>query len=165
MKGLADGFGFVPERLGRFDQQVTSRFHRDGAPDDSLLLLGYEPSRVPNRVFVADAHAAASAAGLAVIDYLRAHSPVLPAGEAKIRPWVTEVAPHGEGFILILNNSFLPENGENPLGVLHKAQILEPDPAATRVINSMGLMPAGETSREPKSATEVEHFLTRDDLD
>src|SRR5262249_12941882 len=23
---------FVPERLGRFDQQVTSRFHRDGAP-------------------------------------------------------------------------------------------------------------------------------------
>src|SRR5437762_2932958 len=45
---------FVPERLGRFDQQVSSKLHRDGAPAASLLLLGYEPTTVRSRLLVAD---------------------------------------------------------------------------------------------------------------
>src|SRR5687767_11619764 len=31
-------------QLGRFDQQVSTEAHRDGAPDESVLLLGYEPT-------------------------------------------------------------------------------------------------------------------------
>src|SRR5262245_49320987 len=49
---------FVPERFGRFDQQVSSKFHRDGAPLASLLVLGYEPTDVRSRFWIADASAA-----------------------------------------------------------------------------------------------------------
>jgi hypothetical protein len=40
--------------LGRFDQQETTKFHLDGAPDQSLLVLGYEPSVVRSRLWLAD---------------------------------------------------------------------------------------------------------------
>lgn len=178
MLAVADIFGdiaaeegkprFVPERLGRFDQQVSSRFHRDGAPAASLLLLGYEPTTVRSRVFVADAHRAALDAGLGIREYLAAFNPMFPAGEARLRPFVAEVEiPYGEAHILAINNSLLPyePGGSNPLGVLHKAVIPDADPAASRVINSMGLMLTGDPSATPKDPAAVEHFLTRDDLD
>jgi hypothetical protein len=159
---------FVPERLGRFDQQVSSRFHRDGAPPASLLLLGYEPTVVRSRVFIADAHRAALAAGLGIHEYLAAFNPMFPSGEERLRPFVVEVeVPHDEPHILVINNSLMPyqPDGSTPLGVLHKAVIPEADPSASRVINSMGLMLAGDASAAPKDPTEVGHFLTRADLD
>jgi hypothetical protein len=159
---------FVPERLGRFDQQVSSRFHRDGAPPASLLILGYEPTTVRSHVFVADAHRAALDAGLGIREYLAAFNPMFPAGEGRLRPFVTAVpVPHGEAHVLVINNSLLSlEPGvSNPLGVLHKAVIPEADPSASRVINSMGLMLEGDPSAAPKLPAAVEHFLTRTDLD
>jgi hypothetical protein len=54
---------FAVERLGRFDQQASTRFHRDGGPAASLLLLGYESSPVESRFFVADAWRAAAERG------------------------------------------------------------------------------------------------------
>lgn len=157
---------FVPERLGRFDQQVSSRFHRDGAPPASLLVLGYEASRVRSRVFVADAERAAHAAGLPVNEYLAAHQPLTPAGEAKLWPVATELAtPVNEPFVVVLNNSLLPPGPGRVLGVLHKAEVPEPDPTATRVINSVGLMLAGDAAGTPKPIDAVAHFLARADLD
>src|SRR5437764_7680534 len=38
----------------RFDQQVSTRPHRDGAPDESVLLLGYEPTEVVSRLTLYD---------------------------------------------------------------------------------------------------------------
>ncbi|HJZ58805.1 MAG TPA: hypothetical protein VKE74_27935 [Gemmataceae bacterium] len=157
---------FTPERLGRFDQQVSSRFHRDGAPAASLLLLGYEASTVRSRLFVADAHRAAVEAGLGIREYLAAFNPMVPVGEARLGPHATELAvPHGESYVVAINNSLMPLEPANPLGVLHKAVIVTPDLAARRVINSVGLMLADDTTTTPKDAAAVEHFLTRDDLD
>jgi hypothetical protein len=157
---------FVPERLGRFDQQVSSRFHRDGAPPASLLLLGYEPSRVRSRVFAADAERAAVEAGLPVNEYLAAHNPMTPAGQARLWPVATELAlPVNEPFVVVLNNSLLPPCADRVLGVLHKAEVPEPDLAATRVINSVGLMRAGDAPGSPKAADEITHFIARTDLD
>src|SRR5208283_291981 len=48
------GKPFLFRSMGRFDQQETTKFHLDGAPDESLLLLGYEPSKVRSRLFLAD---------------------------------------------------------------------------------------------------------------
>jgi hypothetical protein len=156
---------FVPERFGRFDQQVSSKFHRDGAPLASLLVLGYEPTAVPSRLWIADASAAAVASGMSLKDYLSAHHPILPAGESALSPFVTELAlPHGEPFLVIANNSLLPFGDGNPLGVLHKAVIPSPDPAGRRVINSVGFTPLAE-GVAGLPATETERFLTRDDLD
>ena len=47
--------------------------------------------------------------------------------------------------------------------VLHKAIIEEPDATAHRVINSAGFTLPGMAT--PKTAAEIERFLTRDDLD
>jgi hypothetical protein len=168
MIALADAFPvrFVPERLGRFDQQVSSKFHRDGAPPASLLLLGYEPTTVRSRFWTADVSAAAVAEGLPLNEFLAAFNPMFPAGETKLGPFITELnLPHGEPFVVAINNSQLPFDpvAGNPLGILHKAVIEYPDLTARRVINSVGLTPAGGAAG--KSATEVEHFLTRDDLD
>ncbi len=153
---------FVPERFGRFDQQVSSRFHRDGAPPASLLVLGYEPTTVRSRFWIADASAAARAAGVPLAEYLKAHNPMFPAGEAALALFVTELPlPHGEPFLILANNSLLPCAGTNPLGVLHKAVIEEPDPAARRVINSVGY--AVGAVGLPRA--ELERFLAREDLD
>ncbi len=155
---------FAVERLGRFDQQVSSKLHRDGAPPASLLLLGYEPTPVRGRLFVADSSRAAAEAGVPLPEFVAKFNPMFPAGEAAYRPFVTELElPHGEAHVVAVNNSLLPLGGGNPLGVLHQAVIDRPDPSARRVINSVGLTPAG--GQPGKSPAEVERFVTRDDLD
>ncbi|MBA4064198.1 MAG: hypothetical protein C0501_10880 [Isosphaera sp.] len=155
---------FAVERLGRFDQQVSSKFHRDGAPPASLLLLGYEPTPVRGRLFVADGSRAAAGAGVPLPEFVARFNPMFPAGEAAYRPFVTELElPHGEAHVVAINNSLLPFGDGNPLGVLHQAVIDRPDPAARRVINSVGLTPAGDHAGKPPA--EVERFVTRDDLD
>lgn len=154
----------VAERLGRFDQQVTSRFHRDGAPPESLLVLGYEASAVRSRVFVADAHRAARDAELGVAEFLARFNPMLPAGEGVLRAYTTElVVPSGKPHLVVLNNSLLPDGPT--FGVLHKAEVPEPDPAASRVINSAGFTLPGDPAGTPLPPGAVERFLSRTDLD
>jgi len=158
---------FVPERLGRFDLQVSSKFHRDGAPLASLLVLGYELTTVRSRFWLADVSAAVADSGLSLKDYLAANNPMFPAGEAKLAPFITQLdLPHGEAYVVVINNSLLPFDpaAGNPLGVLHKAVIDQPDPAAQRVINSIGFTPAGEGVTGLPHA-DLERFLLREDLD
>ncbi len=158
---------FVPERFGRFDQKVSSKFHRDGAPPASLLVLGYEPTEVRSRFWIADASAAAVAAGQSLADYLAAHNPMFPAGEAQLAPFITELdVLHNEGFVVVVNNSLLPFGNGNPLGVLHKAVITSSDlsSAGRRVINSVGFTPRAANA-PGLPVTEHERFLTRADLD
>lgn len=40
--------------VGRFNHQHASRFHRDSAEAHSFLMLGYEPTKVDSKVYVAD---------------------------------------------------------------------------------------------------------------
>jgi hypothetical protein len=157
---------FVPERFGRFDQQVSSRFHRDGAPPASLVLLGYEPTTVESRLFIADSSVVAAEAGLPLPEFLVRNNPMFPTGEAKYLPYVTEInLPRGEPVVVAINNSNLPisEVVLNPLGVLHKALIDKPDPGAKRIINSVGFTLPGLAV--PKTGSDLEHFLSRIDLD
>jgi hypothetical protein len=157
---------FAIERMGRFDQQVSSKFHRDGAPLASMLLLGYEPTLVRSRFWIADVSAAAVAEKLSLDDYVAAYNPMFRVGEEKLAAFITELKlPYGEPFLLAINNSQLPfdSDGRNPLGVLHKAIIDGPDPTTHRVINSIGLTPIG--SSVCKINAEIERFLTRNDLD
>ncbi len=157
---------FWPERLGRFDQQVTTKFHRDGAPAESLLTLGYEPSTVRSRFFAADACRAAEEAGRPVTDFLRDHNPMQPDGVRRLEPYTTELdLPANRAFIVVLNNSLLPADATRPhlLGVLHKGEIPTPDPGARRVINSIGwALIDGTTDITPAM---VADYVTRETLD
>ncbi len=57
--------------MARFDQQETTKFHLDGAPAESLLMLGYEPSKIRSRLFLADYIRASQDLGITPEQYLQ----------------------------------------------------------------------------------------------
>ena len=59
----------------RFDQHAATRPHRDGGPDASVLLLGYEPTEVASRVYLMDYTRAARERGLTPLAYLDCCNP------------------------------------------------------------------------------------------
>src|SRR3712207_3828350 len=133
------GVQFAYRSLGRFDQQETTKFHLDGAPDRSLLMLGYEPSQVRSRLSLADYSRCASDLGMEPKRLLDEYNPMYRKGEEMLAGYVTELPqpPEGHSRILLINNSSLPytDAQANPLGVLHKAEIIEPDESQRRIVN------------------------------
>lgn len=132
--------GFTYKSMARFDQQETTKLHLDGAPEQSMLMLGYEPSRVHSRLFLADYTRAASDLGITPQQFLHDFNPMYKKGEDLLGRYVTELPqPHdGHSRILLINNSSLPftEGRTNPLGVMHKAIIVTPNDAERRIVNS-----------------------------
>jgi hypothetical protein len=156
------GRPFVYRSLGRFDQQETTKFHLDGAPEQALLLLGYEPSRVESRLFLADFIRAAFDLGLTPQQFLDDYNPMYRPGEEMLGGYTTEIPPPAVGHsrIVLINNSSLPfiDQRMNPLGVLHKAVIVTPVPNEQRVVNSMMLVTEGEEI----SVEKQQGFVTTD---
>ncbi len=141
--GRRNGVRFAYRSLGRFDQQETTKFHLDGAPDQSLLMLGYEPSKVRSRLSLADYSRCAHDLGIEPKQFLDEFNPMYRKGEELLARYVTELPQPKEGHarILLINNSSLPytDARTNPLGVLHRAEILDPDESERRIINSVML--------------------------
>jgi len=148
------GERFTALSLGRFDQQVTTRFHLDGAPERSLLMLGYEPSEIRSRLSLADYTRVAFERGITPVEFLRDFNPMFSAGAELLVGSISEVPPQlpGRSRIVLINNCSLPfsETAGHPLGVLHQAQILNPDQSRSRIVNSMMLT----VTREPESTDE-----------
>ncbi len=153
-KGLSEvadrriGRRFACRSLGRFDQQETTKFHLDGAPAESLLMLGYEPLRVRSRLLLADYSRCAFDRGLDPQQFLTDLNPMYRNGEQALSGYITELPPPGDDHsrIVLINNSSLPftEARSNPLGVMHKAEIINPTGEERRIVNSM-MMVMGET--------------------
>lgn len=93
------------------------------------LILGYEPSKVRSRLFLADYSRSAFDLGITVRQFLQDFNPMFTKGEG-----------------LLINNSSLPytEARTNSLGVMHKAIIDMPDEAEHRIVNSTMLAVGGE---------------------
>jgi hypothetical protein len=138
------GRPFAFRSMARFDQQETTKFHLDGAPEQSMLMLGYEPSRVRSRLFLADYTRAAFDLSIAPQQFLQDFNPMYKKGEDLLGRYVTELPqpPEGQSRILLVNNSSLPftEARTNPLGVMHKAIIVTPNEAERRIVNSTMLI-------------------------
>src|SRR5262249_5291832 len=156
---------FAYVSMGRFDQQEITKFHLDGGADEALLLLGYEPSPVRSRLFLADYTHCAFDLGIEPRAFLRDFNPMYRRGEELLPEYVTELPQPGEGHwrVLLINNSSLPFTNErtNPLGVLHKAEIAHPTAKERRIVNSIMLSLAGpdQVSREQQ-----QEFVTTQDL-
>jgi hypothetical protein len=133
---------------GRFDQQVSTEAHRDGGPDESVLLLGYEPTTVTSRLFLLDYTRAALDRGLTPQEFLERFNPLTPPGKAALAEYTTDVADfvprHYQ--IAVINNGALPWElrHRGMLGVLHKALVPVPDPLAHRFITSLLGSPVAE---------------------
>jgi hypothetical protein len=154
--------------LMRFDQQVTTKYHLDGGPDESYLMLGYEPTLVGSELSIADYTQAADDLDITPEDFLAEYNPILPQGERQLERYRTAVASFDPTMhhILIINNSRLPRNtdgGWNSLGVMHRARIPNPMPDARRVVNSLMLAPIDEGDPEQIPSHEEQQeqeFLT-----
>ena len=122
-------FGF--RSMARFDQQNTTRFHQDGGPDFNILMLGYEPSKVKSKLYIADHACAANDLNI------RPSQLVIEAmigKDGRLNNYISELPAFEENhsYILLVNNS-------KELGVLHKA-VIESNPAESRIINSVMLI-------------------------
>ncbi|MCZ2344409.1 MAG: hypothetical protein LC104_21830 [Bacteroidales bacterium] len=157
--------GFIYKSMSRFDQQVTTKFHLDGAPDQSLLMLGYEPSKVESRLFLADYTRAAFDLGITPGQFLQEYNPMYKKGEDLLGLYITELPQPMEGHsrLVAINNSSLPfsEVRTNSLGVLHKAIIVTPDDTERRFINST-MLAVGE--RDEISLEQQKEFIATDKI-
>lgn len=161
--GTRSGVRFAYQSLGRYDQQVTTKFHLDGAPDRSVLLLGYEPSTVRSRLALADYSRCAYDLGYTPRQFLDEFNPMYRPGEERLAPYITVLSdpPAGHSRLLLVNNSMLPyaEGQPNPLGVLHRAEIPHPDDSQRRVMNSI-MLRVDETDATDPSL--LERFVADD---
>ncbi len=143
---------FVYRSMSRFDQQVTTKFHLDGAPDQSLLMLGYEPSKIESRLFLADYSDAAADLGITPKQFLQDYNPMFKKGEESLQPYTTELPPQRPGYsrIVLINNSSTPisPDGMTSLGVMHKAIIVTPNDTEPRLVNSTMLAVGGDELSE-----------------
>jgi hypothetical protein len=152
------GGSLVFVTAGRFDQQAPTRPHRDGGPDASILLLGYEPTEVPSRIFLLDFSRCAFDRGQSPREFLDCCNPAFPIGEELLRDYTTETVFAPEHYqILLVNNSVLPweERERGMLGVLHHA-VITPRPGRARPIDSvqMGIGSAGVSEEELRAFIE-----------
>ncbi len=157
------GRPFAYRSMARFDQQETTKFHLDGAPEHSLLILGYEPSNVRSRLFLADYSRAAFDLGIEPTQFLTDFNPLYKKGEKLLGRYVTELPQPEEGHsrILLINNSSLAftEARTNSLGVMHKALIVTPDETERRIVNSM-MLSVGEA--DAMSREQQHEFIATD---
>lgn len=157
------GRTLVYQSATRFDQQVTTKLHRDGGPDECFLMLGYEPTRVVSQVALADSALCAADLGLTETELLERHNPMFFEGEELLSPYITRLDDfdHSAFQILLVNNSLAAPDRSGPVwkGVLHTAAIPSPDPAAIRIINSSLIASVPVGSLEPVTAAELSEFL------
>lgn len=160
------GFRLRPRSMARFDQQNSTRPHRDGAPDDSLLVLGYEPTPVHSELRMADYSAWAAEHQISPAEFLERHNPMYQSNDALLEPYTTTLKAFQPRHyqLLVINNSCGPLDGEHQQGVLHQATIDDPSEEHLRVVNSITVSSLPESAADPVSAGEAEQFLETDHL-
>jgi hypothetical protein len=143
--------------LVRFDQQVNTPFHVDNAADQSLLMLGYEPSEIESELHIADYHKYANESKAATKDYLKKFTPIFKDEESKLAPYATKVnLVQSDTYTIVLINNSNPKSAPETLGVFHKAVIVKPDLSKSRIVNSMvlNMLPKGTVNENGLSDKE-----------
>ena len=155
------GRELVYQSLTRFDQQVTTKPHRDGGPDESILMLGYEPSLIESRVELSDYSKCAHDLEMTPAEFLDQFNPMFPDGQNRLTHYTKPIDDFDNSFfqILIINNS-MKQLGEGLVGVLHTATIINPNPDVRRVINSTMISSIPQGLGENVSADQQNDFVT-----
>ncbi|WP_425617096.1 hypothetical protein NA78x_000766 [Anatilimnocola sp. NA78] len=160
----ATGQSLHYQSVARFDQQISTKLHRDGGPAECFLMLGYEPSEVASELHLADYSLCAFDLGITPQEFLARHNPMFNAGAALLQPYTTR-APcfQSDAYqIVCINNSSSTHSDDRPKwqGVLHTATILTPDDTKRRVINSTMIVPSPLGTQEVITASQLQDFIT-----
>lgn len=126
--------------MGRYDQKETTKFHLDGGPEESYLILGYEPSEIKSEISFADYSLAAFNMNISPKEFLLNYNPMFREGEDLLKPYVTDLIYFDETKtnLLFFNNSCGTfDSNQISLGVLHKARITNSFVSKARIINSI----------------------------
>ena len=155
------GHELVYQSLTRFDQQVTTRPHRDGGPDESILMLGYEPTLIESRLEMSDYSKCANNLGMTPAEFLDQFNPMFPDGQNRLAAYTTPIDDFdNKSFqIMIINNS-MNRLGDGLQGVLHTAMIINPNPDLRRIINSTMIASVPQGHAESISVNEQDDFVT-----
>lgn len=147
--------------ISRFNQKNTTKLHRDGGPDQSLLILGYEPTSVPCEVSMADYSKCAFNLKITPEEFLERHNPMYEEGLELLNAYISKLTEFDTSIyqILVVNNSNSPFKTENPswLGVLHGAVVHKN--SAPRIINSTSVCPINTDEEEGVSSDRIDEFL------
>ena len=154
--------------VGRFDQQTTTRPHRDNAPAESLLMLGYEPTTVEATLSLFDFSKCAFDNEMTPEKWLTDHNPMYVAGEQLLQSYRTQLDLFDASRfqILLINNSIKPYDPStgNLLGVLHTAEIKNTRPDEKRVVNSTMVGDFSLGTPNVVSEEQLQTFLTTSDV-
>lgn len=149
--------------IGRYDQKESTKFHLDGAPEESFLIIGYEQSDFVSELEIADYSKAAYDLGISPKQFLDEYNPIFASGEQLLQPYITKIKCYDKNNaqILIVNNSCLEfsQSKSNQLGVLHKAIMLDKNNKSSRVINSMLISPTINPTEEINNQDIKQSFL------
>jgi len=158
----------VYQSMARFDQQVTTKFHLDGGPPESFLMLGYEPSEVHSSLAMADYTLAAWKLGIEPAAFVRDHNPMYASGAKLLEGTITALSGFDprRATILVINNSCVPydERGRHLLGVMHQATIPYPDSAKQRIVNSTMFRPAVSVDEEALSPKQQQEYIITEQI-
>lgn len=149
--------------LMRFDQQVSTKLHLDGGPEESCLILGYEPSEVESDIYIADYSWASSEMGLDPQQFLKLYPPASEVTKTLLEKYTTRLTTfsNNEYQILCVNNSSTANNTSKTQwqGVLHQALITYPDQSKSRIINSTMITPLKKGMSYTLSKNHEEQFI------
>jgi hypothetical protein len=149
--------------MARFNQQVTTKFHLDGAPDEAYLMLGYEPTDVQSTLSIADYSKAAYEWGIEPKTLLAEFNPMYPGNEKRLLPYVTrlEAFDPSAAQVVLLNNSSLPYRlgAMTSLGVMHQATIVTRLPDCNRVVNSTMIASGADVTLDSISKEVQQAFI------
>ena len=151
--------------LGRFDQQETTKFHLDGAPAESVLMLGYEPTKVKSRIFLADYSKCAHDLRISVEKFLKDYNPIYIKGAEILANYSTLLQTDTSHWqILVINNSSKSwqADGRAMQGVMHMAHVEEPSLIERRIVNSIMIFPGTEDEAESGNLADQKRFIESD---
>ncbi|MCR9248818.1 MAG: hypothetical protein NXI20_00285 [bacterium] len=150
--------------LGRFDHQHTSGFHRDSADPNSVLMLGYEPTTIDSRVFLADFSKLVEDKGISMIEYFGGDDINTARDEKEIEPYVTELTPFPKDTyrLVILNNA--KSFNQPSFGMFHRGEVPEKSNGSDRVINSIMMYQTDKGTVESYGEKEVAEFINTQEV-
>ncbi len=149
--------------LARFDQQATTKLHRDGGPEECFLMLGYEPTEIRGELAIADYALCAHEMGLTPAQLLADYNPMFGRGESLLQPYLTPIAcfSNCRHQVLLINNSAAAYSETEPAwqGVLHVARVHNPSDDLRRVVNSSMVVSVPIGTPAGVSDSDQEEFL------
>ncbi|MCR6640369.1 MAG: hypothetical protein NVV82_15575 [Sporocytophaga sp.] len=158
-----DRFGqkLMYQWMGRFDQQETTKFHHDNAADQSFLMLGYEPTEIKSKLYLADYVQFANSINITGEEYFEKYNPMFTDGENLLKPFTTEIEEFREdSFKIVLMNNSNTNKKDETIGVFHKAEIIQKDLTKERVINSTMIFSGDIKDDESFSNEQQQDFIT-----